>query len=249
MPELIAQLEAALDALHEGIQILSPEWRYLYVNDAAAEHGRKTREELVGRTMQECYPGIDRSPMFESLDACRREQRAAVLENEFAYADGGSRWFELRVRPFRGGLVVASLDITERKAVEHRLQEAYRQALRDLVLPIIRVHEGVLLVPLVGALDHHRVDQMSEDVVERVARDCAKVVIFDVAGVPSVDTAVANQLLQTTPMIRLLGASAILTGLAPAVARTLVQLGVDLSTMETRHQLSDGISLALGKVR
>jgi PAS domain S-box-containing protein len=238
----------ALDSLHEGLQILSPEWRYLYVNEAVARQGRRARSELLGQSMLECYPGIERTPMFTTLRRCMTERRADTIENEFAYEDGQRTWFELRIRPCRAGLVIASLDMTDRKSVERRLEAAYRQAIRDLVMPVIRVHHRVLLVPLIGALEGERAAQMTETVLRRVADEGAKVVLVDVSGVPEMDTAVAHHLLQTTEMIRLLGASVVLTGIAPATAQTMVRLGVELSGMHTTSQLAEGLELALAMV-
>src|SRR5688572_27748566 len=65
-----SDLGAIMDSLREGIQIVDSEWRYVYVNNAAAEHGRRDKGELIGRTMLECFPGIDQTPMFGVLRAC-----------------------------------------------------------------------------------------------------------------------------------------------------------------------------------
>jgi len=238
----------AIEALHEGIQIISPEWRYVFVNEAVTRQGRKSREELLGRTMQECYPGIDKTPLFAVLERCMRARSGEIFETEFVFEDGRRGWFELRIRPCAAGLVIASVDVTERRTIELRLRDAYQQALRDLVTPVIRVHDRVLLVPLVGALDAKRTELMVEAVLTRVEASSAKAVIFDISGVPSLDTAVADSLLKTTAMLRLLGATTILTGLAPEASRTIVQLGVDLSSVETTTRLSDGLALALAKV-
>jgi len=111
-----------LDNLLEGCQILSFDWRYLYVNHAAALHGRRTREELLGQSMTEAYPGIDQTGVFAVLRRCMDERTAGSLENEFSYPDGGSAWFELRIEPVPEGLFVLSLDITARKHAEHARQ-------------------------------------------------------------------------------------------------------------------------------
>jgi PAS domain S-box-containing protein len=126
----MASLGESLDSLREGLQILSPEWRYLYVNEAVARHGRKRRDELLGRTMLECYPGIDTTPMFAVLRRCMEAREATNLENEFVHADGQRDWFELRIEPCHEGLIVLSLDITARKQMEARL--AQHQKLRAL---------------------------------------------------------------------------------------------------------------------
>lgn len=124
----------------------------------------------------------------------------------------------------------------------------HREAIRELSTPVIRVHERVLLMPLVGAVDSHRAQQVMESVLLRVVADQAKVVILDIAGVPVVDTEVAGNLLKTTASVRLLGAETILTGISAQVARTIVQLGVDISSMHTLSSLAEGIELALSLV-
>lgn len=124
----------------------------------------------------------------------------------------------------------------------------HQAAIRELSTPVIRVYERVLLLPLVGAVDSHRAHQVMESVLLHVIDAQAKCIIIDIAGVPVVDTRVADHLLKTTAAVRLLGAQTILTGITAQVARTMVQLGVDVSSMHTVSRLSDGIELALGIV-
>ena len=121
----------------------------------------------------------------------------------------------------------------------------HQAAIRELSTPVIRMHDRVLLLPLVGTVDSHRAEQVMETLLVRVTDDQAKVVIIDIAGVPVVDTRVADHLLKTTSAVRLLGAETILTGISAQVARTIVQLGVDISSMHTRSRLADGMDLAL----
>ncbi|MBK7399252.1 MAG: STAS domain-containing protein [Myxococcales bacterium] len=118
-------------------------------------------------------------------------------------------------------------------------------AIRELSTPVIRVHDRVLLLPLVGAIDSHRAQQVMETVLVRVIEDKARALILDIAGVPVVDTRVADHLLKTTAAVRLVGADTILTGVSAQVARTIIQLGVDISSMVTRARLSEGIEHAL----
>lgn len=122
----------------------------------------------------------------------------------------------------------------------------HQAAIRELSTPVIRVHRKILLLPLVGTVDSHRASQIMETLLLRVVEEQARAVIVDIAGVPTVDTMVADHLLKTTEAVRLLGAETILTGISAQIARTVVQLGVDISTMHTRARLEDGIELALG---
>jgi rsbT co-antagonist protein RsbR len=124
----------------------------------------------------------------------------------------------------------------------------HQAAIRELSTPVIRVYDRVLLLPLVGAIDSHRALQVMESVLLHIVEAQARCIIIDIAGVPVVDTQVADHLLKTTAAVRLLGAQTILTGITAQVARTIVQLGVDVSSMHTVSRLSDGIELALGIV-
>ena len=126
--------------------------------------------------------------------------------------------------------------------------QRHQAALRELSTPVIRVHDRILLLPLVGAIDSVRAQQIMETVLVRVVEEKAKCIIVDIAGVPVVDTKVADNLVKTTAAVRLLGTQTILTGISAQVARTIVQLGVDISTMHTRSRLQDGIDLALDLV-
>jgi rsbT co-antagonist protein RsbR len=126
--------------------------------------------------------------------------------------------------------------------------QRHQAALRELSTPVIRVHDRVLLLPLVGAIDSLRAQQIMDTVLVRIVEEKARCIIIDIAGVAVVDTKVADNLVKTTASVRLLGAQTILTGISAQVARTIVQLGVDISTMHTRSRLEDGIALALSLV-
>ncbi|MDX1931864.1 MAG: PAS domain S-box protein [Capsulimonadales bacterium] len=118
------RFRSTLDHLIEGCQIIGPDWKYIYVNETAAVHGRRPAYELVGRTMMEVFPGIENSLMFRSLQRCMEDRVAEQLENEFFHEDGTSSWFQLVVQPVPEGLFILSEDITERKRAERTLQQA-----------------------------------------------------------------------------------------------------------------------------
>src|SRR5262249_44762716 len=126
--------------------------------------------------------------------------------------------------------------------------ERHQAAIRELSTPVIRVHDRILLLPLVGTIDSHRANQVMDSVLLKVSEAQAKVIIIDIAGVPVVDTKVADSLVKTTAAVRLLGAETILTGITAQVARTIIQLCVDISTMHTLSRLAEGIELALSRV-
>jgi two-component system cell cycle sensor histidine kinase/response regulator CckA len=116
-------LPALLDDLLEGFQVLGFDWRYVFVNRAAARHGRSRAQALVGRTIQDCYPGIEGTPLFAHLRRALEDRVPHAMENEFVFADGSTAVFELRMQPVPQGLCVLSIDITARKLAEARLRE------------------------------------------------------------------------------------------------------------------------------
>ena len=121
-----AALRLAISHLHEGVQVISFDWMYLYLNDTAARQGQRTRDELLGRTMMACYPGIERTEMFASLQHVMATRRAEALRNEFVYPNGTRAWFELLIEPVPDGICILSLDITEKRTLELQLQQAQR---------------------------------------------------------------------------------------------------------------------------
>ena len=121
-PASDASIRATLDHLLEGFQIISPDWTYLYVNPAAARHGRRTPQELHGQKMWEAYPGIRETPLFAVLTRCMRDRTSTSFENQFTYPNGISRWFELRVVPVPEGICIHSFDIQARKDADAALR-------------------------------------------------------------------------------------------------------------------------------
>lgn len=124
LKESEARLRSRLDNMLEGCQIINNEWKYIYVNDAAAEHGRTTKENIIGRTMMECYPGIENTALFEKIKEVMDTGINATLENEFNYPDGTKGWFELSIQAIDEGIFILSQEITRRKEYETKLIES-----------------------------------------------------------------------------------------------------------------------------
>jgi PAS domain S-box-containing protein/putative nucleotidyltransferase with HDIG domain len=114
-----------LEKMLAGCQLIDFDWRYLYVNEAVVRHGRKTKAELLGRTMMECYPGIEDTEMFSALRRCMEERAVSYMESEFALPDGTVGWFELSVQPVPEGIFIVSIEITERKQLFKDLQRTH----------------------------------------------------------------------------------------------------------------------------
>ncbi|MBX3133234.1 MAG: PAS domain-containing protein [Gemmatimonadaceae bacterium] len=115
-----------LDRMLEGCQIIGPDLRYLYVNDAVVRHGRQSREQLVGRTMPEVYPGIEHSEVFQAIQRVLAGAGPESITNRFVYPDGSAGWFELSLQPVPEGVFILSIDISERVKAQSVASRAQR---------------------------------------------------------------------------------------------------------------------------
>lgn len=120
------ELASVVDTMREGIQVLDREFRYVYLNRAALAHARKAADEILGRTMHDCYPGIEATELFTMLSGCMQHQHEGSMRNEFVYPDGSKRTFELRMRPCDVGVVVMSADVTDEQKLEAQLRHAQK---------------------------------------------------------------------------------------------------------------------------
>lgn len=112
----------SLDGMLEGVQIIGFDRRYIYVNDAMARHFRYAKEELIGHTVIEKYPGIENTEIYKVYQRCFDDRVAMHLENEFVFPDKSVGWFELSFQPVPEGIFILSVDITERKAAERNIR-------------------------------------------------------------------------------------------------------------------------------
>lgn len=135
----------------------------------------------------------------------------------------------------------------ERASLQEQVIDAQRAALRELSTPLIPISDDVVIMPLIGTIDSTRAQQVMEVLLEGIASQQAEVAILDITGVHVVDTQVANALVRAAQAVRLLGAQVVLTGIQPRIAQTLVQLGIDLSSIVTRGTLQSGIAYALNR--
>lgn len=130
--------------------------------------------------------------------------------------------------------------VEERERVIREQQDA----IRELSTPVLQIRDRLLILPIIGVVDSRRARQLTEQLLGAIQANRARVVVIDITGVAAIDVAVANHLVQTVEAARLMGASAIITGLSSKIAQTLVDLGVDLAMMRTVGDLQGGLEEA-----
>src|SRR4051794_9350090 len=130
--------------------------------------------------------------------------------------------------------------VEERERVIREQQDA----IKELSTPVLQVRHGLLILPIIGSLDTQRARQLTDQLLGAIQANRAKVVVIDITGVATIDLTVANHLVQTVEASRLMGATAILTGLSSKIAQTLVDLGLDLGMIKTVGDLQGGLEEA-----
>ena len=129
----------------------------------------------------------------------------------------------------------------------NNLIEQQSRALMELSTPTIQLWEGILVLPILGVLDSRRTQDMTNVMLSKIQQTNARSIIIDITGVPTVDSSVANHLIKITKVTRLMGCECILSGIGPDIAQTLVQLGINLETIETSSNLKAAFQTALVK--
>jgi len=155
-------------------------------------------------------------------------------EHRLADVQALDRWLDDAIGAFAQAFVSANEGVIA-------TQQA---AIRQLSTPVLQLHPGLLILPIVGAFDRDRLDQMRAMLLEAVRTRRARAVVLDVTGVPEIDSVAANQLIGSVTSARMMGAEVIISGLSAEIAQTLVTVGIDLSLVVSAGDLEGGIELA-----
>ena len=118
------------------------------------------------------------------------------------------------------------------------------QALMEMSTPVTAIWEDILMLPVVGIIDSKRAQEVMNAILVAIAQTQSKAIIMDISGVAVVDTAVANHLIKITKATKLMGCECTISGVSPAIAQTMVELGIDVGTVKTTSTLKDALSLA-----
>jgi len=149
-------------------------------------------------------------------------------------------------------------ELRQSQKLQHEMQEKLKKIqeqqktiiqqqedLMELSSPVSKVWDNILILPVIGTLDSQRTQVMMENLLQKIVDTGCTMAILDITGVPTVDTQVANHLLKTVTSARLLGADCIISGISPAIAQTIVHLGIDLSAIKTKATLQDAMIFAM----
>lgn len=178
-----------------------------------------------------------------ALDIAQRARSEAEAASQaLSHANIG---LEQTVAERTASLQTALQDVQAQSNEQARLLEEIQQQrilLRDLSVPVIPISATTLIIPLVGALDSTRLEQIQEQALRALEHKSARYLVLDITGVPLVDSQVAQGLMSIVQASRLLGAQVLLVGIRPEVAQAIVGLGLDLRNIYTTSDLQSALS-------
>ncbi len=252
--------EALMQHAPDGMGVANTDGALLYVNPAFERMFQ--RGNLLGQLIYDLV-----TP--EAMSMAQERVAKSVLERgawsgELTYRRGDGSAFDAHVTAFlvrdeRGrGIARCAIirDLTEARGAEEERRRlaseviaAQKMALEEIGTPLVPIAEGVLVMPLVGVLDPSRAERMLGVLLEGIGRQNAKVVILDLTGVKEAGAEAAESLVRAASAARLLGAEVVSTGTGPELARTLVEIGVNLGTIVTKGTLRDGVAYGLRVAR
>ncbi|MDI3289450.1 PAS domain S-box protein [Polyangium sp. 15x6] len=261
----IAELESKLEAAEHGQRLEAERFRltvdgapigmalvgldgtFIRVNHALGELLGYTPVELVKVRFQDITHPQDLQSDLDLVGRVLRGELARYeLRKRYFRRDGAVIHAELHVSMVRDGrgeplhFISQILDVTEKL----RAEEALRARLAELSTPLIPIRDDVMVMPLIGAIDSERAEQVLTTLLAGVSKTGARVAIVDVTGVVAVNEQVASALLRVARAVRLLGTHMVLSGIGPEVARTLIAVGADLSGIVTCSNLQTAVARA-----
>ena len=158
--------------------------------------------------------------------------------------DGSEVWlqasynpiFDMDGNPFK--VVKFATDITAE--VQRR-----SLALLEMSTPVTKIWDGVLFAPIVGIVDSKRAVDIMDKSLSSIVANRAHTLMLDIGGVSVVDTAVADHLIKIAKAAVLMGCRTTISGISPAIAQTVAELGIDLGSIQTTSTIETGLREAI----
>ena len=243
---------AVVESAPTAMVMINRSGEVVLVNTQAERLFQYSRDELVGKPVDMLVPERFRSqhPAHRAAYFTAPTPRMMGMGRDLygVRKDGSEVPVEIGLNPIEtsaGSFVLAAVaDITERVERE-KLLERQRNEILELSTPVMLVWDKVLALPIIGTLDTLRAARLTESLLQKIAVHEAEFVILDISGVPTIDSAVAQNLLKTVQGARLMGADSIISGVRPETAQAMVHLGIDIGALRSRATLRDALQLAL----
>jgi rsbT co-antagonist protein RsbR len=227
-PDVLARVQA-LQTQH---------WKEFFAADLNADF-RRSRQQLgetharIGLTLNSYFAGVN---MF--MELLGQQSRGLELPDREETMHSLAKLLHLET---------AVVVDTYHRVFEETIT-AQAKSLMEMSTPVTQIWAGILLLPIVGIIDSHRASDIMNSTLAKIAETQAQIFILDISGVGVVDTAVANNLIKITRATRLMGCECTISGVSPAIAQTIVDLGIDVGRIKTTATMRDALDAAFRRV-
>jgi len=205
------------------------------------DYGSRYVEERLEIGLLYAKAGLEARVFLGAFHALLKQVGVTVMkQSEGQPVEGFENFMSLKKIAFFDIALIVDILVFERE----RLIRQQQEAIRELSTPVLQIRERLLLLPIIGIIDTYRARMVTDSLLHAIRANRAKVVVMDVTGVVTIDSKVANHLLQTVTAAGLMGAVVIVTGLSSDVAQSLVALGIELSKLNTIGDLQGGVEEA-----
>ncbi|MFF5483468.1 STAS domain-containing protein [Streptomyces sp. NPDC012935] len=235
--------EEAVEAGRAVVEALAAVAASGRVEDSEADGFTVVREQLARTAHSRARAGATLGQISGEMDALRPPVADLLLDELSEAPAEHVRECTTALTVLMGTLRLVMQEATTIAGEE--LINRQRLEMLEIATPVIQLWEGIVAVPLIGTLDSARSQVVMETLLDAVVEQHARIAILDITGVPTVDSLVAQHLMKTVAAARLMGAECIVSGIRPAIAQTIVHLGIDLSDVLTRASLADALAYAL----
>jgi rsbT co-antagonist protein RsbR len=206
-----------------------------------AEYGLESVEQRLKLALLYSAIGLDTRIFLGAFHHLMKTVGTTIIQHyQKTPLEGFEAFMSLKKLAFFDIGLIVDVIIFERERVIRQQQEA----IRELSTPVLQIRERLLLLPIIGVIDSHRARLVTDSLLRAIRANRARVVVMDVTGVATIDSKVANHLLQTATAARLMGAIVILTGVSSEVAQSLAALGIELNKFNTVGDLQGGVEEA-----
>lgn len=207
----------------------------------SGEYGTRYVEQRIELAAVYASAGLEARAFLGAFQHLLKSIGTLVMKNTPGGAmEAFENFMSLEKLAFFDLTLIVDVLVFERERLIRRQQEA----IRELSTPVLQVRDRLLLLPIIGVIDTQRARFITENLLQSIRANRARVVVMDVTGVATIDSRVANHILQTVTAARLMGARVIVTGLSSDVAQSLAALGIELSKLTTVGDLQGGIEEA-----
>lgn len=251
------QLKAIINGDSSFLFRLDMEGKYSFCNQSYIDNflPHLTIEQVLGKNIKEIHSNENFEYVSGDVSDCMHNiGKNYALEMKKTLADGTeiySIWDCICLADSEGKpseIQMIGIDITEKRKHQHHIKVQKELELLEQSMPISKLWQGILFLPLSGVLTGVRAQQIFANVLQKIADSQAKIIILDIIAMPNIDKEAANFFIKLTKATKLMGCICTMSGISPAIAQILINEGIEIEEINTTANMKDALERAMKEV-